>query len=288
MRQLQILVSRNVALFMKNKTNVLLSVFSIGIVIGLYVLFLRDFMLQSVEHAGLGLHYVNEFTDRMMVSGLFTVINTTTCFGMMQLSVADAAAGIQRDILVAPVSRFQLAAGYWISGVLVSFFFCALTLCGTEMFFTVHYGDRQGFQMVVKGLGILLFSSCVNSGLLIVMIRFMKDTASFSTFGNLYGLLCGFLAGTYLPYSMYPDKLRKCLFYFPPMQLTSIFRQNHLSVFRVNRDLIGKELYQAYGVRLMKAGNVVLQSEQWSLLLVAMAVILLLMRIEYRDNYEWS
>ena len=57
-------------------------------------------MIHSVENAGLDPLYINEFTDRLMVSGLLTVINTTTCFGIMQMSVADAAAGVKWDLLV--------------------------------------------------------------------------------------------------------------------------------------------------------------------------------------------
>ena len=127
----------------------------------------------------------------------------------------------------------------------------------------------------------------MNSGLLICITRFMRDTTSFSTFGNLYGMMCGFLAGTYLPYAMYPESLQKVLFYFPPMQLTSIMRQMNLSVFTENGNVIGKQLYQMYGVQFLKDGYVVTMREQWSYLLVAMAVILLIVRIEYRENAQF-
>ena len=140
---------------------------------------------------------------------------------------------------------------------------------------------------MIKSFGILLFSSWVNSGLLICMIRFMSDTTSFSTFGNLYGMMCGFLAGTYLPYFMYPETLRKVLFYFPTMQLTSIMRQTNLSVIQEDGNVIGTQLYQMYGVQLVKDGYVVAMREQWSFLLVAMAVVLLLVRIEYQENAQF-
>ena len=112
----------------------------------------------------------------------------------------------------------------------------------------------------------------------------MRDTTSFSTFGNLYGMLCGFFAGTYLPYSMYPETLRKVLFYFPPMQLTSIIRRTNLSVFIEDGRVIGTQLYQMYGVQFVKGGYVVTMREQWSYLWIAMAVVLFIMRIEYQEN----
>lgn len=177
MRKMQILVSRNLILFLKNKTNVLLCFFAITTVLGLYVVFLRNFMIQ-------------------------------------------------------------------------------------------------------------FFSSCMNSGLLMCIIRIMKDTASFSTFGNLYGMICGFLAGSYLLFSMYPETLQKVLFYFPPMQLASIFRQNGLSVLTEDGKVIGKQLYQMYGGQFVKNGHIVTLREQWSYLLVALAVVLFAVRVEYRETTQ--
>ncbi|BBF43095.1 ABC transporter, permease protein [Lachnospiraceae bacterium KM106-2] len=284
MRQIRILVGRNVTLFLKNKTNIFLSFFSIIIVIGLYVIFLRDFILQSVKDSGLQAQYVKEFTDRLMVSGLMIVLNTTTCFGIMQLSVADAAKGVQRDFLVAPISSFQLEVGYWISSIIVSFFFTVLTLIGSEVYFVSVYESQVSGIMLGKAIGMVFFCSTIHSGMLLCLIRFMKDTTSFSTFGNLYGMMCGFLAGTYLPYAMYPEKLRNLLFYFPPMQLTSIIRQIYLSVYQKDGKRIGEELYQAYGVHLIKEQRIISMQEQWSYLIMALAVILLLVRIEYGDS----
>lgn len=284
MRLLKVLVSRNLVLFLKNKTNVLLCFCSILIVMGLYVIFLRDFMIQSVEDTGLGHAYVKEFTDRLMVSGLFIVLNTTTCFGLIQLSIADATKGTQRDFLVAPVSKFQLQLGYWISSVIISFVFTIMTLMCGEIYFALSYGSRCTTTTLCKSIGTIFFSSCMNSGLLMCITKFMKDTTSFSTFGNLYGMMCGFLAGTYLPYAMYPKSLQNLLFYFPPMQLTSIIRQINLSVYTQGTTIIGEALYQPYGVILKKGKNVITMQQQWSYLIFTLAIILFVIRFEYREE----
>lgn len=284
MRRMKILVGRNLALFLKNKSTVLLSFISIGIVMGLYVIFLRDFTMKSVEGAGLKLSYVKEFTDRLMVSGLLIVLNTTTCFGLMQLSVADAASGIQRDFLVAPVTKFQLEVSYWVSSIFISFFFTIMTLGGVEIYFIVSYGNRVSIIALMKSIGTIFFSSCMNSGLLMCIMKFIKDTTSFSTFGNLYGMMCGFLAGAYLPYTMYPKGLRNILFYFPPMQLTSIIRQLYLSVYMEGERTIGEPLYETFGVILTKGNRLITQREQWSYLIFALAIVLLILRMEYKEE----
>lgn len=120
MNQLLYFIRRNLRLFCGNRLNILLSFASVLIVIGIYMLFLRDFLLDTVTRAGVESTFVKEFTDRFMLAGLLIVVNTTTCFGILQLSVADTETGIRRDYLVAPVSHFSLTIGYWVTAVLIS------------------------------------------------------------------------------------------------------------------------------------------------------------------------
>ena len=81
-----------------------------------------------------------------------------------------------------------------------------------------------------------------------------------------------------------PENLRNILFYFPPMQLTSVLRQLCLSGYEVEGNLVGEQLYEAYGVTLMREGTLITMRQQWSYLLLTMAIVLLLVRIEYRED----
>ncbi|HCL01182.1 MAG TPA: hypothetical protein DHW61_02010, partial [Lachnoclostridium phytofermentans] len=145
MRELGVLVDRNITLFRSNKRNVLLSFVSILIVMGLYAIFLRDFILNSVVANGLSSILAEEFTDRMMVGGLMIVLNTTTCFGIMQLCVEDASTGIRKDFLIAPISEFKIILGYFFSSVMVSSFFTLFTVICAECYFYIRYDNPMNF-----------------------------------------------------------------------------------------------------------------------------------------------
>lgn len=288
MGEMKYLVGRNLAVFRSNRLNVFLSFFSIVIVMGLYVVFLREFIMQSVLDTKLDSILVAEFTDRLMIGGLLIVLNTTTCFGVMQLCVADASTGIQRDFLVAPVSKFQMIIGYWFTSIIVSFFFTCLTVIGGECFFYKQYNRPMSIDGMLDIIGVVFSCSVINSGILLCIMKFIKNTTAFSTFGNLYGMMSGFLAGCYLPYTMYPETLRRVLYYFPPMHLTSIMRQLYL------RDLsdviIGRGpgemknmLLQLYGVNLVKDGVVISTRQQWSFLIFSIALILIILRMSYLE-----
>lgn len=286
MRQLYYLVLRNCSIFRKNHKNVALCFVAILIVFGLYVIFLRDFMIQSVESCGLTRTSVHEFTDRLMLSGLLIVVNTTTCFGIMQLCIHDTEVGIRKDYLIAPIRRYQLLFGYWITSVLVSFIYTVLAFFGVLIFCRIQYQMSMDSLILIRCLLVLFVSSILNSQLLLCLVTFIKDTTTFSTFGNLYGMLAGFLAGTYLPYDLYPTRLKQVLIYYPPTHLTSFLRQCFLEGFQQsskNGKELCQSLYQIYGVRLIYKNQICEMNQHILFLLMAFSILLLFLGIVHRE-----
>lgn len=261
MGNIKILIGRNVSLFERNKTNVILCGSSILVVLALYTMFLRNSFVETVLRAGMDTDLVEEFVDRFMIPGLFIVINTTTCFGIMQMLVNDKAQGIRRDFIVSPVKQFELVFGYWIAGICSSFFFTCMTAIGAEFYFYIRYDSVLGLIPYIQVLLTIFISSIVNVGIILFITRFIKDTTTFSTFGNLYGTVTGFLAGAYLPFSIYPDWLKGILFYYPPTQLTSILRQFYLKNMEGTKEQT--KLLTSLGVYLEANGRTYRMIEQW-------------------------
>lgn len=279
MRTVAYLTRRHMMLFLKNKLNILLSFASIFIILGIYVLFLRDFMLDIVEKQGVLPSLAPVFTDHFMVAGLIVVISTTTCFGMIQIAVNDAASGVRRDYLVSPASPFQIALGYLLSGTLVSSFFTCLSAMGCALYFSARYSSAPTLREMLRICGAVVYSCCLNSMILLCLTRFLRSTATFSTLANLYGTLIGFLAGAYLPCYFYPAALRRVLFYFPPAQMTSVLRQmftKHLNG-RLGSGLPGaylEQLQSAFGIRLERGGSLCTPEGQWQILAISGLLLL--------------
>lgn len=291
MRSMLSLTRRNIRMFVRNRLNILLSFASVFIIMGIYILFLRDFMMDAVTRHGVLPELADIFTDRFMTGGLLVVVSTTTCFGMVQVFVADAASGIKRDFLVSPATPFQLTMGYLLSSTLVSSFFTCFTAVGLACFFSLHYGSVFPLSAVLQICGAVFYSGCLNSMILLCLSRFLKSTATFSTLANLYGTLIGFLAGTYLPCYFYPDWLRHLLFYFPPAQMNSILRQ----LFTQNmKEVTGgaspdftEKLFLDFGIYLERGGQTCRPGAQWRLLLIAgllLVAVLWLLNRKYRSR----
>ena len=280
MRNIRYLVQRNIDLFLNNKLNILLSFASIPIVIALYAFFLRDFLIDIIGQTVVPQEYVREFTDRFMFAGLLVVINTTTCFGIIQIFVNDVASGIRRDFLAAPITLFSILTGYWISAAIVSTVFTYATILSGEIFFNLFYKSILSLELMLQILLLTLFSSCVNAGILLCLAKKLKSTTTFSTFANLYGTVIGFLSGCYLPYYFYPKWLTPILFWYPPTQITSILRQTYLETLlpilekEVNEQYLNK-LLKDFGIYITHNEAVLTISQQYSIILMALAGLLL-------------
>ena len=134
--------------------------------------------------------------------------------------------------------------------------------------------------MILQILLITFSSSCVNAGILLCLAKKLKSTTTFSTFANLYGTVIGFLSGCYLPYYFYPEWLTPVLFWYPPTQITSILRQTYVDKLLpllekgANEQYLNKFL-KDFGIYITRNEAVLTISQQCSIILIALAAILL-------------
>lgn len=281
----KMIVKRNLAVFLSNKAVVLLTFASICVVVSLYVLFLRNFSLDVVAAGGVKEEYVDLFTDRMMISALFPVIATTTSFGILHIYVRDTESGIKRDFLTAPVSPFFLTISCWISSAVVSAFFSLFTLLLSEVYFRYKYSSALEPNELLKLVVTVAVSSVICSAIVLIFANLLNTVGAFLTFANLYGTLVGFLAGSYLPYSFYPEWLKSVLFFYPPFQLVSLCRQFSLENIKEESFSLPKEatdgFFRNMGIVLQwNENDVSLQSQ---IIIVLLSFIVLLAVLAFFD-----
>ncbi len=281
----KMIVKRNLAVFLSNKAVVLLTFASICVVVSLYVLFLRNFSLDVVAAGGVKEDYVDLFTDRMMISALFPVIASTTSFGILHIYVRDTESGIKRDFLTAPVSPFFLTISCWISSAVVSAFFSLFTLLLSEVYFRYKYSSALEPNELLKLVVTVAVSSVICSAIVLFFANLLNTVGAFLTFANLYGTLVGFLAGSYLPYSFYPEWLKSVLFFYSPFQLVSLCRQFSLENIKGESFLLPKEaadeFFRNMGIVLQwNENDVSLQSQ---IIIVLLSFIVLLAVLAFFD-----
>ena len=131
---------RNLALYCKDKTTVLLSFLAEFIIVGLYVLFIRDQLLESFSQlpdAGL-------LMDVWMIAGVLGIAAVTTTMGACGVMVEDKARKIDRDFRVSPLRPGTLLGGYWSAAVVIGLVLSFLLLLLAEVYVSHRYGVRLG------------------------------------------------------------------------------------------------------------------------------------------------
>lgn len=238
-----------------------------------------------MQLGGVKEEYVDLFTDRMMISALFPVIATTTSFGILHIYVRDTESGIKRDFLTAPVSPFFLTISCWISSAVVSAFFSLFTLLLSEVYFRYKYSSALEPNELLKLVVTVAVSSVICSAIVLIFANLLNTVGAFLTFANLYGTLVGFLAGSYLPYSFYPEWLKSVLFFYPPFELVSLCRQFSLENIKGESFSLPKEatdeFFRNMGIVLQwNENDVSLQSQ---IIIVLLSFIVLLAVLAFFD-----
>lgn len=202
---------RNLALYCKDKTTVLLSFLAEFIIVGLYVLFIRDQLLESFSQlpdAGL-------LMDVWMIAGVLGIAAVTTTMGACGVMVEDKARKIDRDFRVSPLRPGTLLGSYWSAAVVIGLVLSFLLLLLAEVYVSHRYGVRLGAGHMAAVYGILLLVSVSGASQVLLLVSFLKTGSALAGCCTILGSLIGFLTGIYLPMGTLPEGVRYLVTCFP-------------------------------------------------------------------------
>lgn len=215
------LAYRNLILFFKDKTTVILSFLAEFIIIGLYLLFMRENLINSfpeIEHADL-------LMDVWMISGILGITSLSTTMGAYGIMVEDKVRKIDRDFYISPIHSISLPGGYMTSAVLIGFFMSFLLFLFSILYVSVYYGVKLGANCVFTVYGILFLSAISNAALTLLLTSFLKSSNALSACCTILGSLIGFLTGIYLPMGSLPESVQILVKCFPVSHSVVLFRQ---------------------------------------------------------------
>ena len=109
--------------YFRDRQSVFFSLMGVLIVVLLYLLFLRNMLIESYpDVSGMG-----SLIDAWVLSGILGIVPVTTCAGALQTMVEDRTEGRERDILVTPMTPSQIAIGYILSTFVVGLVMSLIT-----------------------------------------------------------------------------------------------------------------------------------------------------------------
>jgi len=222
-----VLASRNLRLFFRDRTQVFFSLLSVFIVIGLYALFLGDMMKTGVAAPGVDARFL---MDSWIMAGMVTVTSVTTVMGAFGILVEDKSRKIVKDFKSAPIRRWQLVAGYFLSAMAIGMIMCCLALALTELYIVSSGGRLLPAEALLKSLAVLLLAVLSFSAMIFCLVSLFRTSSAFGTACMLLGTMIGFLTGIYIPIGSLPEGVQTVIRLFPPTHAAVLLRQIMMEV----------------------------------------------------------
>lgn len=222
------LVERNVKIFLKDKMGVFFSLLAPLIILGLYVLFLGDVQMQTLESAFEGVSIDNEllknFVDNWMLAGVISVSCVTVSFSAQEIVVKDREKGVLADMLCAPAKRYLLTVGYYISNVIIT-----LTICMIVLLIAFVYMAISGWTLsagdVFMAIGLLIMSVISSSAIISLICKAVKTSAQHGALVGIISAAIGFLIGAYMPISIFPKAIQYITLFIPATYSAGLYRE---------------------------------------------------------------
>lgn len=297
------LTKRHILVLFRNKIRMFFTVMAPLIIFAVYILFLRDLELTSVQSAinqinsekGLDINFqqyknfIETIVDSWMLSGIIAISTITVSLQTNNIIVNDKENGVNRDFVSSPIGKVVLIASYFLYNFIVTVIICIIFLIICFIYLACLNEFVLTFADILQILGILLYSS-VSSVLFTVFIcSFIKRDATMGSVIMIFSTAVGFIMGAYMPLGMMPDWVGNICGFFPGTYTCALLRYSFLSApinnlaAQLTSVAGGSELISAvsenFGFNLMFFGKAVDPSYQslvlgiFSLLLIAVNML---------------
>lgn len=215
------LAKRNVLCYIRDRQSVLFSLMGVLIVVLLYLLFLRNMLIESYPD----LPGMDNLVDVWVMSGILGIVPVTTCAGALQTMVEDRTGGRDRDLLVTPMGARSIALGYVLSTFVVGLLMGAMTLVICLVYLVVT-GCPLSIEGVLVTVALLVPSALSASIVMYAIVSFIRSTGAFSGLFTVVSVMVGFLAGIYMPMGTMPMAMQVVGTLVPASHMAALFRDN--------------------------------------------------------------
>lgn len=215
------LAKRGLKIYFKDIGGVFFSLLGVIIIFCLYIFFIGDSIVSGLEY----IDNVQEIMNSWVIAGMLASAAITTSMGAYSLMVNDKERKTVKDFYSSPLKKSTIAAGYMMTGFLISVLMSVITFVFGEIYIVVNGGSLLSALRMVQILGVILLSSFASSAIVCFIIAFVHTVNAYTTISIILGTLIGFLIGAYVPIGELPNGVQTVIRCFPCAHAASLFRQ---------------------------------------------------------------
>lgn len=229
MNDILALTKRQCLCYFRDRASVFFSLMGVFIVILLYLIFLRDMLVNSflteLPDPLKNEEWVRQFVDAWVLSGILAIVSVITSAGALQNMVQDKVTGRERDFMITSLTPAKISAAYVLSTFLV-----AQIMSIISFIIAIVYLSVTGCTMSINGilLTLVLTIPASLSGSIIVyaMTCRLRSGGAFSGLFTVLSVLIGFLTGIYMPLGTMSEGMANIGSMMPATHIAALMRQS--------------------------------------------------------------
>lgn len=291
------MTKRNILMFFKDKSTLFFSMLAPLIVLGLYLIFLKETYTSSIMSSLSGLEGiinakdVDSLSNAWLLAGLLGTSCITVALNSLSVMVGDKEKKVDYDYNSSPVSSVTVVLSYF-TGALINTFLIAAGILTIGLALTNISSSLYLSANDIIMAYLCAFLGCASSTLLMmVVVSFFHKASALGAFSGIISAACGFVIGAYIPISSFDTKVQWVLNIFPGSHVAGLFRNflmngivNNMNsaINGVDNGIFIKEIKEAYSFNLSLFGINVGTKEMCLYVLAFIVITLILNVILYR------
>lgn len=206
-RPIKAILLRNLLKLQRDKMKLFMNLFMSGL-----FLFIFSFIMKS---AALGMDHPMNY----LISGIIIMTVFQSALSNSMNILEDITSGVMKEILVAPITRWQIAIGHVLSAMVVSVI-QGLIIVIIGMFM----GLTLSFLSAIAMVGLMFLVGLTFSTLGLYLATLSKESSNFQLLIAIVSFPLTFLSGAYIPTMALPKILLPLVYLNPLTYTTAAFR----------------------------------------------------------------
>ena len=223
MRAIKAILIRNLTNFTRDKLRVALTLF-----MSLFFLFVFSFVMKSAA---------KEIAQPMnyLISGIIIMSVFQAAMSNSMSIIEDISSGFMKEILVAPIDRWQISIGQ---------IFSSMVLAVLQGVMIIVMGMFMGLNLdlihFIEMTGIMILVGITFSSMGLYLATLAKSSTSFQIMTSMAMIPLTFLSGAYIPTTVMPSFLRPVVYLNPLTYTTAAFRYVSLKMEGLSKETLVK------------------------------------------------
>lgn len=288
---------RNLKVYFKDRMAIIFSMLTPIIVLGLYLIFLKDTYVSSIQANISGLENLISDTDIQMivnawlVAGVIGTSVVTVALNSLSVIVTDKQNQIDYDYNASPVKSSTVFLSYFTGAFLNTLIISFILLTAGLAFIAVTGGFCYSVIDIITIYGLTALGALSGTLVLMVFASFFKKTSTLNAFSVLVSAGIGFVIGAYIPVSQFDESVQNVVNLVPGSQIAGMMRNTLMNsvLDKIDISLNGidngdffKNMQEMFALKLNLFGNEIEFNQMMIFSIGVIIIFLILNLISYK------